>query len=246
MTKYLPIPTVTEKDYKRFWSKVFLTANPDKCWEWQRAINIGGYGSFDLKGKMLPSHRVAYFIQYNVDPGQLQVCHSCDNRACINPNHLFLGTSKENVADMYKKGRQNILSGSNHPSQINPEYLKRGEDHGMAKLTDFQVKEIVDLYNSGRFTYKEIAAKHNVTYKTIHGIIKGKTWKHLNIENISKISGVKNGESHYLAKLNTEKVLKIRELYDGKHGALKRLAGLFGVGQAVIYNVVNRKSWKHL
>lgn len=75
------------------------------CWHFTGAIKKNGYGSVYFRGSMKNAHRVAYILTYGNFPQELFVCHKCDNRKCINPEHLFLGTAFDNTHDMIKKGR---------------------------------------------------------------------------------------------------------------------------------------------
>lgn len=101
--KVKPIPELTEAEVKRFWSHVTVSENLDDCWNWES--NGERYGSFHVRRKQYKSNRLSYYISYMVDPGDMEVMHSCDNPKCCNPNHLSLGTHKENMEDMVKKFR---------------------------------------------------------------------------------------------------------------------------------------------
>ncbi len=90
---------------KRFWSKATI-AGPDDCWEWQSALHPDGYGNFGISGASVLAHRVAWALSRNADRAPIGfVCHSCDNRRCVNPKHLFLGDNTANMRDMVAKGR---------------------------------------------------------------------------------------------------------------------------------------------
>jgi hypothetical protein len=93
----------------RFWKQVDRTQGENACWPWTGHRNWLGYGQYSrrINGKRLRANaqRVAYRLHYNVDPGGLLVCHTCDNPPCCNPKHLFLGNHRDNALDMVSKGR---------------------------------------------------------------------------------------------------------------------------------------------
>lgn len=103
-----------------FWQQVAITANPDRCWEWQGGRNVDGYGvRGTAKGrrKWKFAHRLAYYLFNQQDPGPLCVLHRCDNPACCNPHHLFLGTRAVNNLDRTRKGRSNRWVNHKHPGK---------------------------------------------------------------------------------------------------------------------------------
>lgn len=217
------IPAITEKDRKRFWSKVSINDNKEVCWEWQRGKSvIGGYGNFDLRGKTFRAHRIAFFMGNGADPKDLCVCHKCDNPACVNPNHLFLGTDKDNVHDMHKKGRFSV---------------RRGEENNLSKLKEGQVKEILEKHKNGQ-SASSLCKEYNVSSTVIYSIVNRITWKYLS-EGYDKRK-LEYGNS----KLNKSKVIEIREKFSKGGKTMKELAILFNVTVTSICYIVNRKTWK--
>lgn len=97
------IDTLTNRHLKAFWVRVVKT---DSCWLWIGPLNHpNGYGTLVIRHQKYRAHRVSYFIHYHNLPTDKLVCHKCDNKVCVNPDHLFLGTYKDNAQDMSRKGR---------------------------------------------------------------------------------------------------------------------------------------------
>ena len=150
---------------KRFWTKVKAGKSAD-CWEWQAFISPKGYGQFQVrKSRPAPAHRVAYVLARGDIKDADLICHTCDNRKCCNPNHLYLGTPKSNMDDMIARGR------AYHPPM-------HGEKIGTAKLTESDVLKIRELHPS--VSLRELAKQYKVDYTNISNIIRRKTWKHIN------------------------------------------------------------------
>ena len=149
---------------ERFWSKVLITADDDKCWLWTAAFHTRDYGWFRYKGKSTRANRVAWILPNYVIPDGMEICHSCDNTSCVNPKHLFLGTHEENMKDMMSKGRHRAF---------------RGEAVGISKLKEPQVIEMRRKYAAGGITQRELGIKFEVSLDTVHAIINRKTWKHI-------------------------------------------------------------------
>lgn len=101
MRKARPVKAATPEG--RFWQKVEKTKGG--CWNWVAAKNNCGYGLTHFDGKRISAHRLSFQLANGVIPGGMQVLHRCDNRACVNPEHLFLGSNRDNMLDMLAKGR---------------------------------------------------------------------------------------------------------------------------------------------
>lgn len=160
---------------ERFLEKIVINADAD-CWLWIASVDSGGYGHFGIGNRLLKSHRVAYMMQYGVIPEGLKALHHCDNRRCCNPDHLFLGTQQENIADMVSKGRQRGAPGDRNASRLYPERRPRGESHSAAKLTAVQVDEIRRRYSAGGCSHYQLAREYGVARSLIYAILKGQIW----------------------------------------------------------------------
>lgn len=174
---------ITESSKDRFLSKVnkdgstpIHVKNLGKCWEW-RASKSGSYGQFSLKGRPIKAHRFSWAAFRGEMPIGLCVLHKCDNKICVNPDHLFLGSHAENSADMILKGRQ--ASGIKNGSRTKPERLKRGELNTAAKITGCIVKEIRERYSKGGTSYPKLAKIFGLVQAQIGNIVKKRNWKHV-------------------------------------------------------------------
>lgn len=142
-------PTTLEK---RFWAKVKKT---EGCWEWTGNTLSNGYGQIDQMG----AHRVAWSLKNGPIPFGMFVCHKCDNPSCVRVDHLFLGSPKDNTADMLQKGR--------HP---------HGVEIGTNKLTKAQIESIRSEYASGA-SQTSLAKKYGVGQPHISSIVRKAAWK---------------------------------------------------------------------
>ncbi len=142
--------------------------NPhNHCWEWKGACYKNGYGNIMLEdGKVTGSHRVSWLIHKGEIPFKHNVCHTCDNVKCVNPDHLFIGTQKDNLKDMTNKGRRK----SNTPLGVN---------NINAKLIDEKVREIRRKYTPYVYTLQMLADEYEVSKRLIYMVISKKIWRHV-------------------------------------------------------------------
>lgn len=148
------------------------------CWVWMGGTNKDGYGRIRYRGATVSAHRLSWYYHYRDIPDGMSVLHRCDNPACVNPSHLFLGTQLDNVRDCASKGRRNYARGNNSGARKHPEKLARGESHGNSKMTNLLVLELRKLYDSGT-KIGELAKKFDLTYRGAMMIAKRMTWKHV-------------------------------------------------------------------
>ena len=155
---------------EKFWSRVNKNGQvpnhaPElgNCWEWVAGKFVTGYGGFYLNKKMLYAHRVSWTNHFGEIPEGVFVCHRCDNRACVNPMHLFLGNQKENMDDMIKKKR------ARHPV---------GE-FNHSKLTTEKVLEIRRRYSNGETNKSWLGIEFGICRTTIGAIVCRRKWKHI-------------------------------------------------------------------
>ena len=140
----------------RFWQKV---DKQKECWVWVGSLNNKGYGRINIGGIIKLAHRVSYEIAYGKIPSMMSILHKCDNPPCVNPNHLQVGTHKENIEDMIEKGRGCV-----------------GEGASYAKLNYQKVVQIKGMYKQSKISQRALAKLFKVSQCTISLVVNEKRW----------------------------------------------------------------------
>lgn len=155
------------KHIERFWKRVKKQKND--CWVYTGFRDKDGYGLHRVKDKKIRTHRLSWYLSNGKIPQGLLVLHKCDNPSCVNPEHLFLGTARDNSKDMKEKNRQAF-----------------GTRNNGCKLCEKQVlaiKKQAKETNNVRYLSSKLANKYGVCHHTIRNIITGRSWNHLLCEN---------------------------------------------------------------
>lgn len=200
----------------------------ESCWEWTGAIDSHGYGR--IRGELFgaeykTAHRISWVLaNAKPIPDGMVVCHTCDNRRCVNPAHLWLGTPNDNMQDKVAKGRHRTDR-------------TRGEARPEAKLTEVQVRAIL----LDPRPYSVIGHDYGVHAQTISSIKNRQSWAHVDVDHIVKPERVshRKGKSD---RINDDIVREIRS--SSTPGS--ELAERYGVSRQLITNIRKRRVWKHV
>jgi hypothetical protein len=145
-----------ETNEQRFWGYVNKT---EGCWLWKGKPKPGGYGQIRVDGRTYGAHVFSWMIHHGAVPRGYVICHKCDVRLCVNPEHLFIGTYKDNEADKIAKKRHSF-----------------GVSRPLHRLDDDRVMEIKRLLREG-LSQRKIGSLYGVSHTTVGYINRGKTWK---------------------------------------------------------------------
>jgi len=148
---------------KRFFSKTHRN-DETGCIEWTAAKNARGYGKFSVNGGWVMAHRFAFEIENEKIPAGKFVLHHCDNPSCVNVEHLYAGSTKNNAMDREARNRGNHAYGTGH---------------GRNKLLESQVFEIRDAFDTGKYSFRKLGRIYGTDGKSIADIVDRKNWKHL-------------------------------------------------------------------
>lgn len=230
---------------------IFSYTQPDErgCWNWTRRSKQRGYGVAYFGKERWLAHRAAYTLAKGAIPEGMSVCHSCDNPACINPDHLWLGTHKENMHDSIKKGRSRkppVHVGEDHWRHKYPEMVERGEDNPNAIKSDEEVIALRRDYVSG-VPLATLFKRYSVTKSSIHDYTSGRSWKHLlgvdDSPTLEQLKAECARRRRNNARLSKEIADVIRRRI--KAGETQRaLASEYGVHNATINDIHKNKIWR--
>ncbi len=156
---------------EKFWERVnkdtpSVTPSLGPCWTWTKKLNDSGYGIFYINGKNTRAHRFSYssFVEKISDTAY--VLHHCDVRSCVRPDHLYVGTKRDNILDALTRKRHKVPT------------PPKGEQHSHAKLRDKDVLEIRELQNKGVHT-RTIQSMFPVSQSTLSRIKNRRIWDHI-------------------------------------------------------------------
>jgi len=163
---------------KHFFDKAY-EVNQNGCWLWTRAKSAAGYGMLRDFGKTIYAHRFSWIAHRGPIPKGMMVCHNCprgDNRSCVNPEHLWIGSGKQNTIDALKKGRLKPQAETLKRLWKERWKTRRGESHPQSKLKAFQVVEMRRLHSEEGWGYKRLRKRFGVSFGVAQRIINRKSW----------------------------------------------------------------------
>lgn len=217
----------------------YYTVDRDSdCWIWQMNIDSWGYGTITVDKQSRKAHRVSFELYRDEDLPEFspdhQINHTCHNPACVNPDHLYIGTAQENVDDAMEIGAWD-------------DNRRRGSEVATSKLTEDEVIEIKKRCLSGE-TQKAVASDYGVDHSTVNKIMVGKQWQHIgpDVTETDTTPDVRYGEKNNRSVLAPDDVREIRRLYNDKDMTYQQVADEMGVGRNTVGRIIRGETWTHV
>lgn len=211
----------------KFKSK-FEEGNTKDCWNWGFGVTAGGYGQMAFERKKYAAHRLSWSHYNNQEiPKGCVIMHKCDNPKCVNPNHLLLGTQKDNVKDMMNKGRFK-------------DYNKSGENNPSSVVRE---KDVCEIYEANG-THQDIADRFGYPHNAVSKIRNDQTWKSLTVDLTKGLRGRTGAKGELNGKCGITKDMVI-EIFQ-REGATKDLARFFLCSKNTVYAIKSGNTWSHV
>lgn len=236
---------INASDIARF--ERHISKDSGGCWLWTSARLNSGYAYFGLRGRMISGHRFSYSAFRGKIPDGICVCHTCDVRHCVNPDHLFLGTHKDNMQDAKRKGRIVMPPRFDNPEWIAKKNARmpKGSDVKTSKLTETQVLDLMQRRTTG-ISYSLLAKEFGLDKSTVADICTGQHWPHvLQMEGAPTIEqmGISERNARSGAKITIDVAREIkRRLAAGETGRSVALA--CGLHFASISDIKRGMTWR--
>lgn len=234
---------IKQKDIDRFLTHVAKNSLGG-CWLWTAARRGAGYAAFNVRSRPIDGHRFSYAAFRGPIPEGIHVCHTCDVRHCVNPDHLFLGTARDNMQDAKRKGRMSPPPRNIPWTARFPERVHRGSKNANAIITEAQALQILQQKAAGK-NRSEIAAELGIKRSQVDDIVNGRAWRHVHAlpgaptpEQLASARQTKPG-----AKISADLAREIkRRLAAGETGL--SIAQRFGLHKASVSDIKRGLTWR--
>jgi hypothetical protein len=217
--------TITQNDIERFYDKINIITEGEyaDCWEIDCYEDVSGYPNFCISYTHIPANRFMYLIHHQDENIENKlVCHKCDHPWCVNPDHLFLGTHKDNQEDKITKERQ-----------------VKGETCGTSVLTEIDVINILDGFLNNKFkTISQVSKLYDIGITTVFNILKNNTWQHITKNyDLEKIHNIVKSNNLYGKKLTNDNIKEIKKRLTNKNNSFASIAREFNVSSTTIRKI---------
>jgi hypothetical protein len=224
--------TFDEKEEIKSMIKDRINTKENGCWGWAGHIGQSGYASLTFNNEKFRVNRLIVTCFHDEEIGDYLALHKCDNPSCVNPEHIYKGTPKDNVQDCIERDRR---------ADVN------GEKNGNAILERDDVLEIYDMLEETNKSYEEISNKYGVKSCTIERIKNGRLWTELKKETgVTFDNERRSGSTNGNAKVDEDIVREIRKKYEYEDYSRGDLFDEYDISKWVIEKIIYNQSWKHV